>query len=63
MSRETETDQQKDQDAVQPEDAVVNETEAGSEEASIQPSSRRIGMVQMKGLTLKDEHRCGWVSV
>ena len=34
MSRETETDQQKDQDAVQPEDAVVNETEAGSEEAS-----------------------------
>ena len=34
MSRETENDQQKDQDAVQPEDAVVNETEAGSEEAS-----------------------------
>ena len=34
MSRETETDQQKDQDAVQPEDAVVNETEAGSEEAA-----------------------------
>ena len=31
MSRETENDQQKDQDAVQPEDAVVNETEAGSE--------------------------------
>ena len=34
MSRETENDQQKDQDAVQPEDAVVNETEAGSEEPS-----------------------------
>jgi len=34
VSRETENDQQKDQDAVQPEDAVVNETEAGSEEAS-----------------------------
>ena len=34
MSRETENDQQKDQDAVQPEDAVVNETEAGSEEAA-----------------------------
>jgi len=34
VSRETENDQQKDQDAVQPEDAVVNETEAGSEEAA-----------------------------
>lgn len=40
MSRETETDQQKDQDAVQPKDAVqpeeavVNKTEAGSEAVS-----------------------------
>ncbi len=33
MSRETETDQQKDQDAVQPEE-VLNEAEAGSEEVS-----------------------------
>ncbi|MGB0449651.1 MAG: nucleotide exchange factor GrpE [Porticoccaceae bacterium] len=33
MSRETETDQQKDQEAVQPEE-VLNEAEAGSEEVS-----------------------------
>jgi molecular chaperone GrpE len=33
VSRETETDQQKDQDAVQPEE-VLNEAEAGSEEVS-----------------------------
>lgn len=33
MSRETENDQQKDQDAVQPEETVVNETQADSDQA------------------------------
>jgi molecular chaperone GrpE len=34
VSRETENDQQKDQDTVQPEEVVLSDTEAGSEEAS-----------------------------